>query len=106
MPTVTYIEHDGTTHSVEAQPERTLMQIALEHSVPGIVGECGGSCSCGTCHAYVDPAWHDKLPPISETEAFMLEAVLEPRDGSRLCCQIPMRVELDGLVLRVPAEQV
>jgi ferredoxin, 2Fe-2S len=106
MPTVTYIESDGTTHTVEARLDRTLMQIAVEHSVPGILADCGGSCSCGTCHAYVEPAWRDKLPPISESEEFMLEAVIEPREGSRLCCQVPMTQELDGIVLRLPAEQL
>lgn len=106
MATVTYIEHDGTTHRVEAALDRSLMQIALDNSVRGILAECGGSCSCGTCHGYIDPAWTHKLPPIEETEAFMLEAVLEPAKNSRLCCQIRMRAELDGIVVRLPADQV
>lgn len=106
MPRVTYIESDGTTHNVEAQLDRTLMQIALDNSVRGILGDCGGCCSCGTCHAYVDAAWIDKLPPKSETESFMLEAVPEPREASRLCCQIRMCPELDGIVLRLPVDQI
>ncbi len=106
MPNLTYIESDGTTHHVEARIDRSVMQIAVEHSVPGILADCGGSCSCGTCHAYVDAQWLDKLPPLSESEAFMLEAVPEPREGSRLCCQLPMRAELDGMVVRLPAEQL
>jgi 2Fe-2S ferredoxin len=106
MPTLTYIESNGATHHVEARIDRTVMQIAVEHSVPGILADCGGSCSCGTCHAYVDAQWRALLPPLSESEAFMLEAVPEPREGSRLCCQIPMRAELDGMVLRLPAEQL
>ena len=106
MPTLTYIESDGTTHSVEARLDRSVMQIAVEHSVPGILADCGGSCSCGTCHAYVDAQWLALLPAVTESEAFMLEAVPEPREGSRLCCQIPMRPELDGMVLRLPAEQL
>lgn len=106
MPQLTYIEHDGTVHQVDARIDRTLMQIAVEHAVPGILADCGGSCSCGTCHAYIDVPWRDRLPPISESEAFMLEAVPEPREGSRLCCQLPMRAELDGMVIRLPAEQL
>jgi ferredoxin, 2Fe-2S len=106
MATVTFIESSGEVHTVEARLDRTLMQIAVEHSVPGILADCGGSCSCGTCHAYVDAAWLGKLPPVSESEEFMLEAVIDPQEGSRLCCQLPMSAELDGMVLRLPAEQL
>jgi len=105
MPTVTFIESNGNRRAVEGKPGRSLMQIALAHAVPGILGDCGGSCSCGTCHGYIDPAWADKLPPISETEAFMLDAVPEPRTTSRLCCQIPMSDVLDGIVVTLPDEQ-
>lgn len=106
MATVTYIEHDGTVHAVDARIDRTLMQIAVEHAVPGILADCGGSCSCGTCHGYVDSAWLDKLPPISESEEYMLDAVPGRQEGSRLCCQIPMRAELDGVIVRLPSEQL
>jgi 2Fe-2S ferredoxin len=106
MPTVTFIEHDGTTHEVEATPNRTLMQIALDHGVPGILGDCGGSCSCATCHGHVDAAWRERLPPLNETESFMLDGVPTRDAGSRLCCQIKVTAELDGIVVRLPAEQV
>ncbi|MEO8298315.1 MAG: 2Fe-2S iron-sulfur cluster-binding protein [Burkholderiales bacterium] len=105
MPTVTFFESNGTQHTVEGALDRSLMQIAVDHSVPGILGDCGGSCSCATCHGYVDPAWLDKLPPLSETEAFMLDVVEERQVGSRLCCQIKMRAELDGIVVHLPADQ-
>lgn len=106
MATVTYVENNGTTHHVDAPLGRTLMQIATDHSIPGILGDCGGSCSCATCHGYIDPKWTDKLPRISETESFMLEGVPEPLGSSRLCCQIKMNPELDGIVVNLPAEQV
>lgn len=105
MPRVVYIDHAGTRYEVEAPTGRNLMQAALDNDVPGIIGECGGSCSCGTCHGYVDEQWLAKLPPLSETEVFMLEGVLEPRDNSRLCCQLRASPELDGIVVRVPKEQ-
>lgn len=105
MATVIYIQSDGTTHSVDAPLDRTLMQIALDNSVPGILGDCGGSCSCATCHGYFEAPWSDKLPPVNESEQFMLEGVIDPRPGSRLCCQIKMQPELDGIVVHLPAEQ-
>ena len=106
MPAVIYIEHNGDSICAEAPLNRNLMQVALDNSVAGILGDCGGSCSCATCHGYVDAAWADRLPPISETEAFMLEGVPEPRPTSRLCCQIRMTPELDGIVINLPLEQV
>ncbi|MDR8394734.1 2Fe-2S iron-sulfur cluster-binding protein [Paraburkholderia sp. USG1] len=105
MPTVTYVEHNGTAHTVEAKPGRSLMQIAVDNRVSGILGDCGGSCSCATCHGYIDRKWADRLPPVSETESFMLETVPELREGSRLCCQIRMSPELDGIVVTLPEDQ-
>ena len=106
MFTVTFIDFDGTSHDVPAPADPPLIQTAPHSGVTGILGDCGGPCSCATCHGYVDPQWAGELPPVSETEAFMHEGVPEPRDTSRLCCQIKMRAALDGLVVRLPAEQV
>ena len=106
MPTVVFIDHQGASYKVEAPVGRSLMQVALDHSVPGILGDCGGACSCATCHGYVDPAFLDKLPARSETEVFMLEGVPDLRENSRLCCQIRMQPELAGIRIQLPEEQV
>jgi 2Fe-2S ferredoxin len=106
MPQVVLIDHRGANQRVEAPVGKSLMQVALDNGVSGILGDCGGSCSCATCHGYVDAPWLSKLPPRSETEIFMLEGVPEPRASSRLCCQIRMTPELDGIVVRLPEEQV
>ncbi|MCY1546419.1 Ferredoxin-6 [compost metagenome] len=106
MPTLTLIEHNGTAHQVTGEIGQSVMQAAMFASVPGIQADCGGACSCATCHAYVDPRWTDKLPGISETETFMLEGVPEPRANSRLCCQIKMQAALDGIVVQLPQVQV
>lgn len=106
MPTVVFIDHEGTSYPVEAPLNKSLMQVALDQGVPGILGDCGGSCSCATCHGYVDARWSASLPARSETEVFMLEGVPELRDTSRLCCQIRMTDALDGVVVQLPREQV
>jgi 2Fe-2S ferredoxin len=105
MPTVTFVEHDGTRHTVTAPLERSLMQTALDHHVPGVLGDCGGACSCATCHGYIDAHSAASLPPIGESEGFMLEAVSERRENSRLCCQIKMTAALDGIVVHLPVDQ-
>ncbi len=105
MSAVTYIEHSGTTHTVEGENNRNLMQLATDNNVPGILGDCGGTCSCATCHGFIDERWLDKLPPMSSTESFMLEAVPDRQPNSRLCCQIKMNDALDGIVVQLPSEQ-
>ena len=57
MPKITYIEHDGAVHTVEAEIGSTVMETALRNSIASIVAECGGSCTCATCMVYVDEAW-------------------------------------------------
>ena len=73
-------------------------------AVPGIIGECGGSLSCATCHVVVDPAWFARTGKVEDFEDQMLDvAEAERQPTSRLPCQIRMRADLDGIVLRVPA---
>lgn len=106
MPKVTYIQPNGESRLVEARPGTTAMEAALDNDVEGIVAECGGACSCATCHVYVDPAWAAKVPPPDAQESGMLECVLDRQNTSRLSCQIVLTPALDGLVLRVAEEQI
>jgi ferredoxin, 2Fe-2S len=106
MPKVTYIQPDGVTRLVDVRTGTTAMEAAVDNDVAGIVAECGGACSCATCHVYVDAAWAAKLPPPAPQESGMLECVLDRRDTSRLSCQIVLTPALDGLVLRVADEQI
>lgn len=105
MPKITYIEHDGTERQVDAEVGKSVMQTAVDNLVSGIVGDCGGCCSCATCHGYIDENWAAKLPAKSENEAMMLEGALHVQDNSRLTCQITITPELDGLVVRLPETQ-
>jgi len=105
MPQVKFVNFDGSSHEIEVPVGTSLMQAALDNLLDGIVGECGGSCSCATCHCYVDEAWAGKLPGPDGMEKDMLECVLEPRATSRLSCQIVMTEALDGLVVNLPESQ-
>ncbi|MFC4312544.1 2Fe-2S iron-sulfur cluster-binding protein [Steroidobacter flavus] len=106
MPKVTYIEFNGEHRVVDVTTGRSVMQAAVENNVRGIIAECGGACSCATCHVYVDDAWSARLDAKSEDETAMLEAVCEPRPNSRLSCQIKVTEALDGLVVSMPEKQV
>ena len=106
MPKVTYVQPGGVSKVVDVRAGTTAMEAAVDNDVAGIVAECGGACSCATCHVYVDPAWEAKLPPPDAQESGMLECVLDRQDTSRLSCQIVLTPALDGLVLRVADEQI
>lgn len=105
MPKITYIAADGTQSEVEAKIGDSVMLTAVNNNVPGIVAECGGACSCATCHVHVDPDWFDKLPDADDMEKDMLEFAVDPDETSRLSCQITVTDELDGLVVRTPDSQ-
>ena len=105
MPKITFIEHDGNTRAVEAEAGSTVMETAIRAGVPGIVAECGGACSCATCHVHVDEAWSGKVGPPSAMEEDMLDFAFDVKPTSRLSCQIKVSDELDGLVVRTPAQQ-
>lgn len=105
MPTVTFVTPAGRAISVRVEEGESLLHAALTHDVDGVLGECGGSLACGTCHVYVDERFAPLLPPIEGDEDAMLELASDRRDTSRLCCQLRMTTELDGLVLQVTALQ-
>jgi 2Fe-2S ferredoxin len=105
MPKITYIEHDGVVHTVEAEIGSTVMETALRNSIASIVAECGGSCTCATCLVHVDEAWAGTVGPPSAEEEEMLDTAFEVRPTSRLSCQIKVTETLDGLIVRTPAYQ-
>ena len=105
MPKITYIEHDGTEHNVDAEVGVTVMNAALDNLVPGIDADCGGECSCATCHAMVAEDWMPKVGQPGESEESMLDLNPERQPNSRLSCQIAVSDELDGLVVQLPEFQ-
>lgn len=106
MPKIVYIEHNGRQHVVDAEVGKSVMQVALDNAVPGILGDCGGACSCGTCHCYIDAASEQKIPAVAESEEVMLEGTLHTEANSRLSCQIEVTDEMEGLIVRLPVSQV
>jgi 2Fe-2S ferredoxin len=105
MPKITYIEHDGTRHTVDAELGSTVMETALRNDVASIVAECGGGCTCATCLVHVDEAWSAIVGPPSSEEEEMLDSAFEVKPTSRLSCQIKVTDALDGLIVYTPAYQ-
>ena len=105
MARIIFIQPDGSRREIDAPPGITLMEVARQHGVQGVIAQCGGACACSTCHVYVDAAWLPRLQPREEMEEATLEAAWEPRDNSRLSCQIHITADLDGLQVIVPQRQ-
>ena len=82
------------------------MDGALDNNIPGIIGQCGGGCTCSTCHCYVEAAWVERLPAPHPDELDLLEYAVDRQATSRLSCQIRLTEDLDGLVVRLPERQL
>ena len=99
MVRITYLQHDGQAHRVEAALGQTLMATAIAHGIPGIDADCGGECICATCHVHIDAPWAERLAPPQEAERWTLEMAVAPEpETSRLSCQIRIDDSMDGLV--------
>ena len=106
MAKITYIEHNGKSHVIDVDNGLTVMEGAVQNDVPGIDADCGGSMACATCHAYVKDEWLNKIPSKSEGEDDMLDQAYEPKQNSRLSCQLIVSDEMDGLIVNLPEKQV
>jgi 2Fe-2S ferredoxin len=105
MPRITFVHPDGREEALEGAVGTSIMQVATLGGIDEIVAECGGNAMCATCHVYVED--DGRLPPIGQDEDALLDgAAAERRPTSRLSCQITIRPELDGLVVRLPDRQI
>lgn len=106
MPSITLIEFNGESHTIEAENNKSLMQNAIDNGIPGIDADCGGACACGTCHVFVSEQWMEACGDADPMEDAMLGMRPDRMDDSRLSCQIKVSDELDGMVVRLPEFQM
>ena len=106
MAKITYITSDDKIHEIDVQNGLTVMEGAVQNDIPGIDADCGGGMACATCHVYVKEEWFNKLPAKQDGEDDMLDQAYEPRQNSRLSCQLIVSDELEGLIVNLPEKQV
>lgn len=106
MGSITFLEHNGSKHTVEIESGKSLMQAALDGGIPGIDGDCGGECACGTCHLIIEVDYINIVGNASGDELQMLELTPDRTDNSRLACQIIASDEMDGMIVRLPEFQM
>lgn len=96
MSKIFFTRPDGSTSVVDGEPGESVMSIAVKSGVSGIVGQCGGTLSCATCHVFLAEDEQDRYPPVSEMEDEMLEcAATEREPNSRLSCQLVVTEGVD-----------
>ena len=105
MARIIYITSDSKTHEIDVQNGLTVMEGAVQNDVPGIDADCGGGMACATCHVYVKEEWLDKLQTKEDGEEDMLDMAFEPKQNSRLSCQLVVSNDLDGLIVNIPSKQ-
>ncbi|MCB2077203.1 MAG: 2Fe-2S iron-sulfur cluster binding domain-containing protein [Novosphingobium sp.] len=105
MVRITYVEHDGTRHEIDAPTGESMMKAAVNAGIEAIVAECGGNCACGTCRVYIAQEWREKLTPPQDTEREMIEYSEDSSPDVRLSCQIPVTEAIDGIEVTMPESQ-
>jgi 2Fe-2S ferredoxin len=107
VPKVIYVGLDGQDYAVEAVDGESVMAAAVKNGVPGIIGECGGNASCGTCHVFVREDYMAVVGAPNDLEEDLLEmGVDDRRENSRLSCQITVSPELEGLTVDVAPREI
>ena len=104
MPTITVVTREGGEQLIAAETGMSLMEVIRDAGMDELLALCGGCCSCATCHIYVDPAFADRLPPVSDDESDLLDSSDHRNATSRLSCQVPMTDMLDGLRVTIAPE--
>ena len=105
MVAITFISSSGEKNVLEVKGGVSIQEAAIQNDIPDIDADCGGGCSCATCHVYIADEWLEKVGPPGELEASMLEVVEGSNGHSRLGCQVKLSDELDGLVVTTPERQ-
>lgn len=105
MTAINFVGTDGKHYAVEVNAGASLMEAAIRNGVPGIDADCGGACSCATCHIYVDGSWIPLVGEGGEMELAMLEFAHDVKPNSRLACQIRITEDMDGMTVRLPETQ-
>lgn len=105
MPTFKISSPSGESRSVEAKDGMTVMEVIRDNGFGDLLALCGGGCSCGTCHVYVDDAFVSKLGPMASDENDLLDGSGERRKNSRLSCQIKVTAALDGAAFVIAQQE-
>lgn len=104
MISVTVTDREGAAREIEADDGYVLMEAIRDAGFDDLIAQCGGCCSCATCHVYIDESWTKVVGPPNEMEEELLDTSEHRQANSRLSCQIDIQSELDGLCVTIAPE--
>jgi len=104
MISITFVDIDDNEKVIQAEEGLNLMEVAIRNNIAGIVGECGGQCSCATCHVYIEDEYFEKVGAPVDDEEDMLDFSEKRQPNSRLGCQVTVSAELEGMTVRAAGE--
>jgi 2Fe-2S ferredoxin len=104
MANLTIITREGEEKAITGGTGLSVMEAIRDAGVDELLALCGGCCSCATCHVFVDAAFADSLPPMSEDESDLLDSSSHRQPLSRLSCQIPITDAIEGLRVTIAPE--
>ncbi len=104
MPKLIVTTREGEEREIDGEAGLSVMEVIRDSGIDEILALCGGCCSCATCHVHVDDAFVGLLPKMGPDEDDLLDSTSERDAGSRLSCQIMFDDALDGLKVRIAAE--
>lgn len=104
MPRLAVVDRSGTESTIEAKVGESVMENIRDAGFDDLLALCGGCCSCGTCHVYVDEEWTSLVGGPSSDEEELLDTSEHRTKRSRLSCQIEMKEEFDGLRVTIAPE--
>jgi len=104
MPQLIVMMRNGEERTITGEAGLSVMEVIRDAGIDEVLALCGGCCSCATCHVHVDPEFAAKLPKMSHDEDDLLESTADRDETSRLSCQLPFGDALDGLRVRIAAE--
>ena len=106
MVKIIFKQPNGTQQLVQIAEGLSVMEAAIKHNINGIEADCGGGCSCATCHVYIDTLYQDKTGTASPAEEDMLDFAFDVRPQSRLSCQVRITADMENLIVQIPDKQV
>jgi 2Fe-2S ferredoxin len=101
MVQVTVVDRNSKVHEISGSKGSSMMETIRDSGIPDIEAICGGSCSCATCHIYVEAVWLRKLPSPRDDETALLSDTSNYNENSRLSCQIQLSESLSGIRVQI-----
>jgi 2Fe-2S ferredoxin len=97
MPAITYLLPGGAEKIIDVPSGMSIMDGSVRNNLPGIMAECGGSCSCATCHVRVNAVTRALFGDPAPEEADLLEYLDGADEDSRLSCQLIVSAACEGI---------